>query len=283
MQVIKLFKTIAVFCALTSFCHTRLSAQLDTLRSPRYGSFNISLGGLGYQALNNSNVGYLKFTPFYSPKIDLGYEYIFNTYKIGLELNAGLSATGYRMRYDKSMKGLYNTISNSKREMVASYFSGAPWQRYFIIPIITRYSINLYNRILVNKYFALPKQYLLKATFGMATTSYTMENSQTKIEPVFGRNNIESTIITKVNSGDDITLDKQFSSLVFKIGVGKLYRKRLLTIDLEFNKGLETIYQGTIIQNENIRNQNYISSWSWTNTYLGMNVQYGLGKWRKGK
>jgi hypothetical protein len=283
MPIIKRLKTIIISCLLLSFYNTRLSAQLDTLRSPKYGSFNISLGGFGYQALNNTNVGYLKFTPFYSPKIDLGYEYIFNTYKIGLELNAGLSATGYRMRYDKSMKDLYNTVSNSKREMVESYFSGAPWQRYFIIPIITRYSVNLYNRILVNKYFALPKQYLLKATFGMATTSYTMENSQTTLEPVFGRNNIESTITTKVNSGDDITLDKQFSSLVFKIGIGKLLRKRLLTIDLEFNKGLETIYQGTIIQNENIRNQNHISSWSWTNTYLGMNVQYGLGKWRKGK
>jgi hypothetical protein len=283
MQIIKIFKTIAISYALTSFCYTRLSAQLDTLRSPRYGSFNISLGGLGYQALNKSNVGYLKFTPFYSPKIDLGYEYIFNTYKIGLELNAGLSATGYRITYDKSMKGLYNTVSNSKREMVVSYFSGATWQRYFIVPIITRYSVNLYNRILLNKYFALPKQYLLKATFGVATTSYTMENSQTTIEPIFGRNNIESTIITKVNSRDDITLDKQFSSLVFKVGIGKLLHKHLLTMDLEFNKGLETIYQGTIIQNENIRNQNYISSWSWTNTYLGMNVQYGLGKWRKGK
>jgi hypothetical protein len=253
------------------------------LRTPRFGSFNISLGGLGYQALNSSKVGYLKFTPFYSPKIDLGYEYIFNIYKIGIELNAGLSATGYRMTYDKSMKALYNSASNSNRAAIESYFSSAPWQRYFIVPVFTRYSVNLYNRILINKYFSLPKHYLLKATFGIATTSYTMENKQTTLEPIFGRNRIESTIITKVNTRNDITFDKQFSSLVFKIGIGKLLRRRLLTMDLEFNKGLEIIYKGTIIQNEIISNQRYVSAWSWTNTYLGMNLQYGLGKWRKGK
>jgi hypothetical protein len=277
-------KWILILFVVPNLVITAQKARLDSLRSPKFGSFNISIGFLGYQAINpDKNVGYLKFTPFYSPKIDLGYEYIFNTYKIGLELNAGLSATGYRITYDKSMKDLFNTVSNSNRERMESYFSSAPWQKHFIVPIITRYSVNLYNRILLNKYFTLPKQYLLKATLGMATTSYTMENSQITIEPIFGRNNIESKVITKVNIRDDIGYEKQFSSLVIKIGIGKLLHNRLLTMDLEFNKGLETIYKGTIIQNENIRNQNYISSWSWTNTYLGMNVQYGLGKWRKKK
>jgi hypothetical protein len=283
MRLIKILKTIALSCALMSFFYTRLSAQLDTLRSPRYGSFNISMGGLGYQALNKRNVGYLKFTPFYSPKLDLGYEYIFNTYKIVLELNAGLSASGYRMTYDKSMKDLYNTVSNDNREIIASYFSSAPWQRYFIVPITTAYAINLYNRIILNKYFAIPKQNLLKVSFGVANTSYTMENGETKLETGFGRDLIESIIITKVNSRNDVSYEKQFKSLVLKIGVGKLLGRRLLTVDLEFNKGLETIYKGTIIQNEKITNKRYISSWSWTNTYLGMNVQYGLGKWRKTK
>jgi hypothetical protein len=259
--------------------------RLDSLRSPRFGSFNISIGFLGYQAIKpDKSVGYLKFTPYYSPKVDLGYEYIWNKYKLGFEVNSGIHLSGMRVTYDKDMRN--DVLPDSVKRDIDDFFLKGDFGRYYL----STYSyLILYYRFMLNKYYALSNKYMTKITFGVNRSVFDINTAGGGMEvigPYKVGNRTEHLVVSDINFNQEPNIEynsRWHTALHFKVGIGQMVWKRLLMLELEYNQGLETIYTGTIIENEKYLNKKYTSTFSWRNNYLALNLQYGLGKWRKGK
>jgi hypothetical protein len=267
------------------FC-INLHAQKDSLRSPRFGSFNINLGFLGYEKLKpKSDVGYMIFTPYYSPKIDIGYEYIIDRFKLGIELNAGLNQSGFRMGYSKRMLKIRDLVSDSERKSINTFFDRYPvWARYYLL---THDDLTPYLKATINKYFLLQNNRILRLSLGIARSFYYMNDSEFGVTVISDSKSRayawKGTVYSKADRKTPYGYYETFNSLQLKVGIGKLVWHRLLTLDIEYNQGLEEVYKGTITEDEKFINKYYTSTWSWTNTYLAINLQYGLGKWRKPK
>jgi hypothetical protein len=290
MRSIKSFLILkmTVLIVAQSFFNTHAFAQnlsLDSLRSPRFGSFNISIGFLGYESLKpNNNVGYLKFTPYYSPKIDLGYEYIINSYKLGIEINAGLHKSGMRVTYDKSMKN--DDIADSIKKSINGFFEKGEFGRYYLL---TFNESIVYFRCTVNKYFVVSNKYISKISMGINRSAFQINPGRSSLDVMGGYkvgNRTEPYVESQINFNEKPNVNYNsswYTALHFKYGVGQMLWKRLLMLELEYNQGLETLYTGTIVENEKYLNRKYTSTFSWRNNYLALNLQYGLGRWRKDK
>jgi hypothetical protein len=288
MRSIKSFLLLkaAVLILVQSFFTASTYAQklkLDSLRSPRYGSFNISIGFLGYQAIKpDKNVGYLKFTPHYSPKFDLGYEYIWNKYKLGFEINAGMHASGMRITYDKSMEN--NSTPDSVKKAINDFFDKGDFGKYYLK---TFNDPILYFRFMLTKYYALSNKHIAKVSLGMNRSVFDINIGGIELGVIGGYkvgNRTEDFVTSDINFNQESKIgfnSRWHTALHFKVGIGQMVWKRLLMLELEYNQGLETIYTGTIIENEKYLNKKYTSTFSWRNNYLALNLQYGLGKWRK--
>jgi hypothetical protein len=282
LSIIKTTVLILAQSFFTSFTFGQ-KVGLDSLKSPRFGSLNISIGFLGYQAIKpDKNVGYLKFTPYYSPKFDLGYEYIWNKYKLGFEMNTGMHLSGMRITYDKSMCN--DVVPDSVKRALNDFFLKGDFGRYYLSEF--SFAI-LYYRFMINKYYTLSDKYFAKISMGVNRSVFDINNGSTGLQvigPYYVGKRIEHLVVSEVNFNQEPNIEynsRWYTALHFKVGIGQMVWKRLLLLELEYNQGLETIYTGNIVENEKYLNRKYTSTFSWTNNYLALNLQYGLGKWRK--
>jgi hypothetical protein len=291
MRSIKSFsfiKTTVLLIVAQSFFLASNFAQnlLDSIRTPRFGSFNIGIGFLGYEKLKpDKSVGFLKFTPHYSPKMDVGYEYIFNKYKLGIEINAGIHASGMRITYDKSMCN--DVLPDSTKNAMDDFFSKGDFGKYYLKTFNDPIA---YFRFSINKYYAVSNKHIVKFSFGINRSIFDINTSGIDLavigQPYYVGGTFKPLIVSDINFNQEPNIEynsRWYTALHFKVGIGQMVCKRLLMLELEYNQGLETIYTGNIVENEKYLNKKYTSTFSWTNNYLALNLQYGLGKWRKTK